>query len=340
LPYAGDRPGKKPPILTVPRQLDDSGALWAADRLRALAVEPELTIDFRPLEFALPYGTVVLASTLRELVQTRARAGLSAPATFVPTTQGTSPTSYLSHVGFFEYSGLSSGDIPTSRQGETYLGITSITRSELEATRGEDLIQDAIEKRSQQLAALVFEDESKQDMLAYCFRETIRNVFEHASTDHCVVMAQKYDSHVVEIAIADEGIGVYESIRHTHDVSSPSAAVKLSIEPGVSRVDTSADDSRWGNSGYGLWVISTLGRRHGSFRITSSGASLYAGVRGSGIRSAPVPGTAIKLRVNTEDAEYFPNILDQIVQEGEARSASKTGRLRPASKGSKSSGRR
>ena len=48
---------------------------------------------------------------------------------------------------------------------------------------------------------------AEQLMVSYCLREVIRNVFEHAQTDTCTVMAQRYSDGAAEIAIIDNGMG-------------------------------------------------------------------------------------------------------------------------------------
>lgn len=336
MPYAGDRPGKKAPILVLPTTLDDSGALWTLERAKALEAKPEMVVDFSKVEFARPYGTVLVAAALRKVFRDRDSAGLVTRVSNRGLEELKPAASYLAHVGFFRHIGISLGNAPGARSGsERYLPLTVLTRNELQTDARAGVLQDVIEKRSEHLAALVFEDESKQIMLGYCFREIIRNVFEHAQTDTCLVMAQKYSNDVAELAILDEGVGILDTLSPVHGVRSAKEALKLAIEPGVSRVTGPETESRWDNTGFGLWVTSTLGRRHGAFRITSSNASLSLTPRGEFSRRAPFRGTAIKLRVDTEHAEYFPNILLQIVNEGERLSASKTGLTKKASKSSR-----
>ena len=168
-------------------------------------------------------------------------------------------------------------------------------------------------------------------MLGYCLRETVRNVFEHAETDSCALMAQKYANDDVEIAIADRGVGVLSSMRRAHKLSSAIDALRLAIRPGMSGTVEVEQSGPWDNSGFGLYVLSQLGRQHGSFAITSSGASLIIGFGEESAVIANTPGTVIKLRVSVSDAEYFPNRLQQIVDEGEREVAAGTGQHRSAS---------
>jgi hypothetical protein len=116
---------------------------------------------------------------------------------------------------------------------------------------------------------MVFDAEHAQELLAYCFTEIIRNVFEHADVDGCIIMGQKYASHVVEIAVLDVGRGIYASLREGYPNLERARALMRAVEPGISLTRSVARKGSDLNAGFGLYVLSELGRRHGEFKLWS-----------------------------------------------------------------------
>ncbi len=249
--------------------------------------------------------------------------------------------SYLGHIGFFEYVGIEFGNSPGEALGSSnYLPLTIVRREELETEAAGRILQDAVLAKSARLAKMIFADESQQDILSYCLREIIRNVFEHAETNACTVMAQKYAGDQVEIAITDNGIGVQASLGQSYVDRAPIEALRDAIKPGVSGSTLRDTDERWDNTGFGLYIISRLGRETGTFSLASSGALLTLSGIGEHSGPAPIHGTAIRLLVSVSEAEYFPNRLHSIVAEGEEQLAADQQQRRSASKTARLSGER
>ena len=130
----------------------------------------------------------------------------------------------------------------TSRQGTGRRGRRleldadhGITRTEFEKRMRETLrpLGYVVQVESERLARLVTQkNELKINApLAYCFREVIRNVFEHADADRCAVCAQKGSDGYVEIAIVDSGRGIRRSLQEKHPVSSDREALELALRP-------------------------------------------------------------------------------------------------------------
>jgi hypothetical protein len=330
-------------LLALPRDLSTPGAAISFLKQLPTAVGVrQVTVDFSMIGFAKPYATLLVAEGLRDLVRRRKGLGLDTRVQSRGLVVGErqSAASYLGHIGFFEYVGVQFGNAPGVAPGSsTYLPLTVIHREQLEAERRGRVIQEAVLEKSRHLASMIFVDESQQDLLTYCLREIIRNVFEHAQTDSCTIMAQKYYADQVEVAIADNGRGIQASLGADYEKRPAIDALYDAIKPGVSRIHSDQGLGRWDNSGFGLYVTSRLGRETGSFTIASSGQIL--GLSGVSVHSrpAPVTGTAIRLVVSASEAEYFPNRLQQIVDEGEAELAAQPGAHRAASKGTRMSKR-
>lgn len=146
-------------------------------------------------------------------------------------------------------------------------------------------------------------------------------------------MAQKWGDQA-EIAIADAGRGIHDSLRESHDIPNAEVALREAIKPGVSRLREPQNQSEWDNTGFGLYIVSELGRQYGSFQISSSGMWLGISLAGERLAGIALRGTVIKLSVDTRNAEYFPNILHGIVVRGEQMYQGLTGRRKIASKSS------
>ncbi len=104
-------------------------------------------------------------------------------------------------------------------------------------------------------------------MLQYLLREAIRNIPEHAETDDVWLCGQYWHNRdLAEIAILDEGIGIFKSISHNQVhrayISSNEEALRWALKPGVSVAFIPSrgqrDDDPWANSGYGLYMISEI----------------------------------------------------------------------------------
>ena len=244
--------------------------------------------------------------------------------------------SYLRYFGYFQFIGVDAGNQPNVAPGSgNYLPITRIGLEELQSTN--QVLQDQITKHAGRLSKVIYPsagDVSRVDMLTFCLREVIRNVFEHAQVEECFVMAQRWSSGVAELTIADEGIGIAQSLSQAYQIGSTRAAIRLAIKPGISRVTDPVNDDKWQNSGFGLYVVSEVGSRLGAFSILSNESMLLLTGETSQWVATPSRGTIVKLRANTNDAEYFPNLLRTIVEQGEKIAKEIPGACPSASKGS------
>lgn len=329
--------------LVCPSRLDDTNAVAFVNSLRRSENDPDLIIDFRRIGFALPFATLLLAESVRQLFHDRKPKGLPNLAHInTPGVADTDGLSYLKHVGFFQYIGFKAGNPPNAPglSNSHYIPIKQLKEQELRNDIKGKGIQDAIERQSYNIASMIVEGGSPDStMLAYCYREIIRNTFEHANIDYCTLMAQRWGAGDVagdvEIAIIDRGRGILESMREAYDVDSAEQAISLALRPGVSRVKQPRSTEKWANSGFGLYILSQIGLQYGEFVICSSGKMLRLCCEEEGFKDVTFTGTAIKLRVNLNDAEYFPNFLELTGRRGEEEVFKTTGERKSASQKSK-----
>lgn len=323
-------------IIVYPSDFSPSNIIDFSRKLQELIVEPsEVFIDFSHTGYSYPFTTLLLAEKIRSFVSERKSLGLKTSASGL--NASSEPLSYLRHIGFFQFIGLKNvGKKPGQAPGsQRYLPITQIEKMKLLRDAKGSTVQEAVKTRSEHLAGMIFDDDDvwAQNMLAYCFREIIRNVFEHAQTDYCCLMAQKWHTGEVEVAIVDTGIGILASLEEAFQFDSTEHALQEAIKPGVSRVKGPQRGSVWDNSGFGLYVLSELGSRYGEFSVVSSGKWMRCRNGALMFDDMAFGGTAIQLRLSTRDAVYFPNILQGIVTTGETEHGkTRNGRTITASK--------
>lgn len=319
--------------LLLPRHLDSDSAFQFASDMEGCRFAHDIELDFGPLEFAQPFGALVLGCELQRFLE-----GLPEGVRVRPLgIDARRPVqSYLGHVGFFEFVGLSLGKAPGEAHGGLrYVPITEFDREPLaaEAVRQKSALGDIIHKESERIARVVAQQNRYAvfNPIAYCLREIVRNVFEHAEIDHCVIFAQSWNDGSVELAIVDRGCGIRASLSKQHTIDDDLTAVMRAIEPGVSGAQQGGDDDRWANSGFGLFVLSEIGRKFGRFALCSGGGCVLATDGETKVSAGRFHGTAVQLRMKRPKGSNLGELIDQIIREGEARTVVE-GQPRRASK--------
>lgn len=229
---------------------------------------------------------------------------------------------YLAHVGFFQWLGISVGKVPGSLTGgATWLPVTTLARAELDQriTETGKPLGSVIQQECERLARLVTQSNQFKVTapLAYCLREVIRNVFEHAETDRCVFCAQKCFDGSIELAVIDQGRGIRRSLEERLQFASDEEALRVALRPGVSRNPSKDTENPWGNSGFGLFVLSEIGRELGTFRVVSGQAGLHLSGNETCAETAAFGGTAIQLRFLRPKGANLANYIESIIARGE-----------------------
>lgn len=305
--------------IPLPPSLDAHAALDFAAGLSAHLSAPMATVDFAPLHSIEPFGLLYAGAALRNFFRQREYRGIAAQGVRA----GEPAHEYLAHVGFFQWLGIAVGNAPGSVPGgSTWLPVTTLTRAELDQRTIETgkPLGSVIHQECERLARLVTQSNQLKATapLAYCLREVIRNVFEHAEIDRCVLCAQKCADGSVELAVIDQGRGIRRSLEERLQFASDSEALRNALRPGVSRCPSTDPDNPWGNSGFGLFVLSELGRELGVFRVVSGEAGLHLTEGGVYEESAALCGTAIQLRLRRPKGANLSDHIDRIIARGEA----------------------
>lgn len=241
---------------------------------------------------------------------------------------------YACHMGFFQSAGFPHGNAPGEAPGSaSYIPLTKLNIRDMQreaVASGEWLDRgDLIERKSDELARVLAQhNQELQKLLRYLIREAIRNVPEHAGTNEVWVCGQYWHNRdQAEIAILDEGIGVYESLKknyvHNAYITSNEEALRWAIKPGVSVAFDPArgqrSDDVWANSGYGLYMISEICKATGGwFTFVSGEDCLRAYPNNTRLYGAHIKGTALGIRIKPSSVDNFNSLIETTRISGEA----------------------
>lgn len=249
--------------------------------------------------------------------------------------KGTRDKSYAGTMGFFKYISetLNVGKMPGEARGsDNYIPITPIKIDELqqsEYVRGNyALMGELIEKEAGRLARVIDRgNEELHRLLTYLIREILRNTPEHANTNTVWICGQYWPTfELAEIAIADEGIGVYGSITqnssHKKYISDNQTALQWVLKAGISEAFKPSIKQRnrdeWANSGFGLYMVKEICKHlNGSFCIISYGNYLLIDNHGIKCGETDFSGTAIRIRIPSSRISSSQSIISQIATKGE-----------------------
>jgi len=310
--------------ITLPPELNALSALSLASSLNSFGTTPEVVVDFSALLSMEPFGLLLTGAALRTLFRARNFQRINASGIHA----GNPAHEYLAHIGFFKWIGISAGNAPGGVTGGiTWLPVTTLTRVELNRRSGETgkPIGDVIHQECERLAKLLTQSSQMKinRPLAYCLREVIRNVFEHADADRCVLCAQRTADGNVELAVIDQGRGIRRSLEERLTLASDEEALRAAIKAGVSRRPSDDPDNPWGNSGFGLFVLSELGRELGVFRVVSGTAGLHIAGGESHVEATSFKGTAIQLRLRRRTGTSLVDFIESVITRGESTQGGK-----------------
>lgn len=261
---------------------------------------------------------------------------------------------YASNMGFFKFisAELPLGKEPGEAHGNNHcIPLTVINFKELHAKDLEyylnDEVEENIEKEARKLATvLVDDDKNIKKILTYLIREILRNIPEHSGCTKALVCGQAWDrNHQAEIAILDEGEGIYESLSRNRfykdDINDNVDALDLALAPGVSvayrpKKKRTSSESQWSNSGYGLYVVKEICKElNGSFLIASGTDYLKVSVSGVTIGKTYFSGTAIKMTIDTNAVHEKKDLITSIVNKGQQEAKQSNDGFHTASKPSR-----
>lgn len=247
---------------------------------------------------------------------------------------------------------FSYSDLLENRYSSNYIPITPISIRSLQERAFRDggsiEIGDMIERASARLSHVIDRGNKElHKLLTYLVREILRNTPEHAQADEMWICGQYWPTYqLAEIAIIDEGIGVFQSITrnaaHAKYIHDNRSALKWAIRAGISESFRPAyefkphDYDVWKNSGFGLYMVSQICQKlNGSFCIISYGDALLIDNHGVAEKRTSFHGTAIRIRVPTNNISAAQAIIDEIAAQGEVEARTIKNAFKTASMPSK-----
>lgn len=286
-------------------------------RLSELPEKESLLIDASGVNFLKPTCMILLAKVCR----TRGRKFKNETVSYL----GLEKLSYANNLGFSEALNLEGNPFPQGAfGGERYIPLSVMSLDDLEADRireGDEL-GDAIERRSRDIAQIVSQDRSEElrETLSRSFCEIFRNCFEHGGAQSAVFCAQYWPNlDVVEICVADRGIGVCESLNESKYTKpkTDKEALAFSLMPGVSskawrhKKKRPAQRSVWDNAGYGLFFAHQLFGKLGHFYIASGNSSLYLNSEKYLSFPCTIEGTLVSMQMSLSDEKRIVGALKE-----------------------------
>jgi len=309
----------------IKETLNPQNALYCAHYIANRPPSASFYYDFSKMQHCPPFGVLAIANAIRTNIKKYPH------AQHIPVRMNeTQGSDYAHSLGLFRMLGWESGKKELNDCGQPYhIPIVELSPELLRNEYGKDtvilgnLIEHAAEKMATTLTQSPSSDITKA--LQYCIREMVRNTFEHGKTNSVWVCGQFWPQKGrAEIAIMDEGCGIKASLQSNHrfKCTSDKDANKLALQPGVSRMVGLYQDpyDDWQNSGYGLYVSSSLCTLGGHFILASGDDATFLNNHGQKNYSSTMNGTIVCLSLNANNIEDLSKLLKAIVSEGSRRS--------------------
>lgn len=312
--------------ITIPSRLTPDALLPFSAQLRSIAVEESYLLDFRGVGHVEPFGMLFLAALIRQFV--RMRRQLQGKECEIRVANYADKT-YASWMGLFKSFGLDHGNDPGEAPGSgTYIPLTRLTVSRIIGDARDEYVHhgEVIEAEARRIAHILTrsDDGDITKTLTYAVCEIMRNVVEHGQTSHIWYAAQYWQTKSrVEVSILDEGIGLLPSLRHNPrlQVDSNQKAIFMALQPGVSGVakeQRRRSDGDWINSGYGLFMTSSLCQLGGDFTICNDTDALRLDADSSRFLDCAIQGVAIRMVLDTSRIRDLDSSLSELRDKGQA----------------------
>lgn len=314
--------------IEIPR-LSTSNALTFSRDLQYCDYDDKYFFDVSKINNYEPLPMLLTAASIRQFCEQRELAPWDIQLLYSENKN----YDYACHMGFFQAAGFPQGKAPGEAPGSSsYIPLTKLNIRELhqEAIKNGEYMEqgDLIEQKSDELATVLAQGNRElQKMFRYIIREAIRNVPEHAGTNEVWICGQYWHNRdKAEIAILDEGIGVYESLKqnriHREYVTNNGEALRWAIKPGISVAFNPAKGQRnqdaWANSGYGLFMISEICKATNGWLTFVSGENcLRVYPNGNSIYGSHFKGTALGIRIKPSQVFNHQTLINTVRANGE-----------------------
>ena len=226
---------------------------------------------------------------------------------------------YFERMGLFKFLGIQSGiSIVKHESAGRFVPITQIKDSITLSQFVTDIIP------------LLHLDPLQTESIRYIVSELVRNVLEHSRSPHGAFVAAQYypKSNSIKIGVADTGVGIKESISHSHLVKTSLEAIRLALMPGITGT-TKQEGGTSQNAGAGLFFIKSIAHVNHSLFAVYSGSGFYKLLKNTK-KSLPFDpfvdnhskhndfpkwqGTIVGVDISLDNTPEFTSLLDLIRQ--------------------------
>lgn len=312
--------------IKVSENFDCETALAFSDQLlngreiqESISKSEDLDIDFSGLAFCDSCGALIFAQAL-----SRAYSYTNGLIRINIIGGNTPAFHYMNYMGAFGGNGAAPKSYPNTLN---YIPINLINKDALIqgafVHHGEILDQKGLE-----IAKVILRQPDKQleEVLQYCLREIMRNVYEHAESSIIGYNAQYYPQRkVVEMTILDDGQGLLKSLKNNPflNISTNRAAVCAAFLPGISGkmykgVKIRRNDD-WQNSGFGLYMLRRFAERCGKILLFTNDYGIM--VEGHNMQEVTGyhKGTLVYFQIDTDKIGNLATLLSDFREDGERK---------------------
>ncbi|WP_211135463.1 hypothetical protein [Clostridium paraputrificum] len=210
-----------------------------------------------------------------------------------------------------------------------YHEVINIEELEQESLKNMEYIGETIENKAKTILFDIVKDIQIRNFYAYIIREMLRNIPEHSESSKAELNIYMGINQIAFI-VSDEGIGVRESLNKNpkYRMLNDQTAVTFAIRPGITRSYKwdNLRDEMWQNSGFGLYMVSSLMKQLGYFFLQSGdGAIELKGIFKEFPKVKRINGTRVVVIIDTTKKINIPQVIKEISIRGseEARSSNK-----------------
>ena len=306
--------------IDIPAQLSPLNALNFSKFLSTQHRESKFLYDFSRMQHCPAFGMLMVSNAIRSNIAAFPNAE-HIPINY-DITQG---CQYASELGFFQACGWDIGRLPNSKSyGDTYIPIKKISIKDLQERylSYTIVLGEMIDRHSLELASTLTQNKSSETTktIQYCVREIIRNSFEHGKTEEVWICGQFWENRsTAQIGIIDSGCGIFKSLRQNryYNPRNDKDANKLALQPGVTRTyGIKQYDDFWSNSGYGLFMSSSICCMGGSFWLCSGKDATLVNSDGQHNYEIAYNGTAVCMDICTNRIKDIEKLLPEIAAKG------------------------
>lgn len=311
--------------ITIPSRLTPTELLPFSTQLHSTEVDESYLLDFRSVGHVEPFGMLFLAALIRQFVRSRRQMQGKSCAINVA---NYADKKYASWMGLFKSFGLNHGNEPGEASGSgTYIPLTRLAVSRIIEEARDEYVHhgEIIEGEARRIAQVLTRNDGENitETLTYAVREIMRNVVEHGESSHIWYAAQYWPTkNKVEVSILDEGVGLFSSLRRNPqlNVDSNQKAIFMALQPGISGISKERrrrSDGDWVNSGYGLFMTSSLCQIGGDFTICSNTDALRLSAGDSRFLDCTFQGVAIRMVLDTSKIRDLDSQLSELRHKGQ-----------------------